>query len=414
MPKIKIRRRFPNPKDILQLLKFKPLVLNGRRRRLSGAHTIYDLRSIAKRRTPQAPFDYTDGSADMEISISRARKAFEGIEFQPSILKDVRDVDLSLEVLGKRVSMPLGIAPTGFTRMMHTEGEFAGATAAEEFGIPFALSTMGTRSIEEVAGVAPEGINWFQLYMWKDRDRSMALVERAKAAGFDALMLTVDVPVAGDRLRDKYNGMTIPPALTLKTITNALPRPEWWINFLTTDALKFASLDSWNGTVGELLDTMFDPTVDFEDLRWIKEQWGGKVIVKGVQNVSDAKKLASLGVDAIVLSNHGGRQLDRAPVPFYLLPEVRRELKNDLEVMIDTGIMHGADVIAAMAQGASFTLVGRAYLYGLMAGGREGVDRALTILQGQMLRTMKLLGVGSLAELEPSHVKLVYEQRRGA
>lgn len=381
---------------------------------MSGAHTIYDLRSIAKRRTPQAPFDYTDGSADMEISISRARKAFEGIEFQPSILKDVRDVDLSLEVLGKRVSMPLGIAPTGFTRMMHTEGEFAGATAAEEFGIPFALSTMGTRSIEEVAGVAPEGINWFQLYMWKDRDRSMALVERAKAAGFDALMLTVDVPVAGDRLRDKYNGMTIPPALTLKTITNALPRPEWWINFLTTDALKFASLDSWNGTVGELLDTMFDPTVDFEDLRWIKEQWGGKVIVKGVQNVSDAKKLASLGVDAIVLSNHGGRQLDRAPVPFYLLPEVRRELKNDLEVMIDTGIMHGADVIAAMAQGASFTLVGRAYLYGLMAGGREGVDRALTILQGQMLRTMKLLGVGSLAELEPSHVKLVYEQRRGA
>jgi L-lactate dehydrogenase (cytochrome) len=412
MSKIKIKRRFPNPKEILQLLKFKPLVLNGRKRRLSGAHTIYDLRSIAKRRTPQAPFDYTDGSADMEISISRARKAFEGIEFQPSILKDVRDVDLSLDVLGKRVSMPLGIAPTGFTRMMHTEGEFAGATAAEEFGIPFALSTMGTRSIEEVAGVAPEGINWFQLYMWKDRDRSMALVERAKAAGFDALMLTVDVPVAGDRLRDKYNGMTIPPALTLKTITNALPRPEWWINFLTTDALKFASLDSWNGTVGELLDTMFDPTVDFEDLQWIKEQWGGKVIVKGVQNVSDAKKLASLGVDAVVLSNHGGRQLDRAPVPFYLLPEVRRELKNDLEVMIDTGIMHGADVIAAMAQGASFTLVGRAYLYGLMAGGREGVDRALTILQGQMLRTMKLLGVRSLDELEPSHVKLVYEQRR--
>lgn len=412
MSKIKIRRRFPNPKDILQLLKFKPFVFDARKRRLSGAFTIYDLRSIAKKRTPQAPFDYTDGSADMEISISRARHAFEGIEFQPSILKDVQDVDLSLEVLGKRVSMPLGIAPTGFTRMMHTEGEFAGATAAEEFGIPFALSTMGTRSIEEVAGAAPEGINWFQLYMWKDRERSMALVERARAAGFDALMLTVDVPVAGDRLRDKYNGMTIPPALTLKTIANALPRPEWWINFLTTDSLKFASLDSWNGTVGELLDSMFDPTVDFEDLRWIKEQWGGKVIVKGVQNVSDAKRLASLGVDAIVLSNHGGRQLDRAPVPFYLLPEVRRELKSDLEIMIDTGIMHGADVIAAMAQGASFTLVGRAYLYGLMAGGREGVDRALSILQGQMVRTMKLLGVRSLAELEPSHVKLVYEQRR--
>jgi isopentenyl diphosphate isomerase/L-lactate dehydrogenase-like FMN-dependent dehydrogenase len=303
--------------------------------------------------------------------------------------------------------MPVGIAPTGFTRMMHTEGEIAGSTAAADAGIPFSLSTMGTRSIEEVAAAAPEGTNWFQLYMWKDRERSMALVERAKSAGFDALMLTVDVPVAGDRLRDKYNGMTIPPALTLKTITNALPRPEWWINFLTTDALKFASLDSWNGTVAELLDSMFDPTVDFEDLKWIKEQWGGKVIVKGIQNVEDAKKVAKLGADAIVLSNHGGRQLDRAPVPFQLLPEVKKQLKSDVEIMVDTGIMHGSDVIASVAQGASFTLIGRAYLYGLMAGGREGVDRALQILSGQMARTMKLLGVKSLKELQPEHVKIL-------
>jgi isopentenyl diphosphate isomerase/L-lactate dehydrogenase-like FMN-dependent dehydrogenase len=291
--------------------------------------------------------------------------------------------------------------------MMHTEGEIAGSTAAADAGIPFSLSTMGTRSIEEVAAAAPEGTNWFQLYMWKDRERSMALVERAKSAGFDALMLTVDVPVAGDRLRDKYNGMTIPPALTLKTITNALPRPEWWINFLTTDALKFASLDSWNGTVAELLDSMFDPTVDFEDLKWIKEQWGGKVIVKGIQNVEDAKKVAKLGADAIVLSNHGGRQLDRAPVPFQLLPEVKKQLKSDVEIMVDTGIMHGSDVIASVAQGASFTLIGRAYLYGLMAGGREGVDRALQILSGQMARTMKLLGVKSLKELQPEHVKIL-------
>jgi isopentenyl diphosphate isomerase/L-lactate dehydrogenase-like FMN-dependent dehydrogenase len=201
--------------------------------------------------------------------------------------------------------------------------------------------------------------------------------------------------------------MTIPPALTLKTITNALPRPEWWINFLTTDALKFASLDSWNGTVAELLDSMFDPTVDFEDLKWIKEQWGGKVIVKGIQNVEDAKKVAKLGADAIVLSNHGGRQLDRAPVPFQLLPEVKKQLKSDVEIMVDTGIMHGSDVIASVAQGASFTLIGRAYLYGLMAGGREGVDRALQILSGQMARTMKLLGVKSLKELQPEHVKIL-------
>lgn len=407
MGKLKIKRRFPNPKEMLQLLRFKPWVINGRERRLKGAYTIYDLRDIAKRRTPQAPFDYTDGSADQEISLARARQAFEDIEFQPRILRDVSEVDLTSQVLGKESSLPFGIAPTGFTRMMHTEGEIAGCTAAEASRIPYSLSTMGTRSIEEVALAAPGGRNWFQLYMWKDRERSMALVERAKAAGFEALMLTVDVPVAGDRLRDKYNGMTIPPALTLKTIANALPRPEWWINFLTTDALKFASLDSWNGTVAELLDTMFDPTVDFEDLKWIKEQWGGKVIVKGIQNLEDAKKVASLGADAIVLSNHGGRQLDRAPVPFHLLPEVVRELKADTEVMVDTGIMHGADIVASIAQGASFTLIGRAYLYGLMAGGREGVDKTIEILGGQIARTMKLLGVKSLQELEPGHVRIL-------
>jgi len=392
-------------------MRFRPIVLDGRKRRLSRAFTIYDLREIARRRTPQAPFDYTDGSADQEISIRRARQAFEDIEFQPNILRDVSEVSTSWDVLGKQVSMPFGIAPTGFTRMMHTEGEIAGATAAQAADIPFTLSTMGTRSIEEVAAAAPDGRNWFQLYMWKDRERSMELIDRAKQAGFDALMLTVDVPVAGDRLRDKYNGMTIPPTLSIKTITNAIPRPEWWWNFLTTDPLKFASLDTWDGTVAELLDFMFDPTIDFDDLKWIKKQWGGKVIVKGIQNVEDAKRVAKLGVDSIVLSNHGGRQLDRAPVPFHLLPEVKKQLKNDVEVMVDTGIMHGADIVASIAHGARFTLIGRAYLYGLMAGGREGVDRALEILRGQMLRTMKLLGVSSLEELTPEHVKILQRLR---
>lgn len=392
-------------------MRFRPIVLDGRKRRLSRAFTIYDLREIARRRTPQAPFDYTDGSADQEISIRRARQAFEDIEFQPNILRDVSEVSTSWDVLGKQVSMPFGIAPTGFTRMMHTEGEIAGATAAQAADIPFTLSTMGTRSIEEVAAAAPDGRNWFQLYMWKDRERSMELIDRAKQAGFDALMLTVDVPVAGDRLRDKYNGMTIPPTLSIKTITNAIPRPEWWWNFLTTDPLKFASLDTWDGTVAELLDFMFDPTIDFDDLKWIKEQWGGKVIVKGIQNVEDAKRVAKLGVDSIVLSNHGGRQLDRAPVPFHLLPEVKKQLKNDVEIMVDTGIMHGADIVASIAHGARFTLIGRAYLYGLMAGGREGVGRALEILRGQMLRTMKLLGVSSLEELTPEHVKILQRLR---
>jgi L-lactate dehydrogenase (cytochrome) len=263
---------------------------------------------------------------------------------------------------------------------------------------------MGTTSIEDVQAANPHGRNWFQLYMWKDRDRSMALVERAARAGFDTLIVTVDVPVAGARLRDKRNGMSIPPAITPGTVINALPRPAWWVNFLTTEPLAFASLDRWSGTVAELLDTMFDPTVTFEDLTWIKAQWPGKVIVKGVQNVDDARQLADLGMDAITLSNHGGRQLDRAPIPFHLLPQVVREVGNDLEVHLDTGIMSGADIVAAVAMGARFTLIGRAYLYGLMAGGEPGVDRAIEILAEQITRTMRLLGVNSLEDLTPAHV----------
>lgn len=403
----RIKRQFPNAKDLAQLMRFKAPVWDGRTRRLNEALTIYDLREIAKRRTPTAPFDYTDGSADQELSLARARQAFEDIEFQPRVLRDVSDVDLSSVVLGKTVAMPFGIAPTGFTRMMHTEGEIAGSQAAQAAGIPFSLSTMGTRSIEEVAAAAPNGRNWFQLYMWKDREKSMALVDRAAAAGFDTLLLTVDVPVAGARLRDKRNGMTIPPQLTLNTVIDALPRPEWWINFLTTDPLKFASLDSWNGTVGELLDQMFDPTVTFEDLAWIRSQWKGNLVVKGIQNVNDAVLAVKAGADAVVLSNHGGRQLDRAPVPFHLVPETVKQIGKHAEVHIDTGIMHGADIVASIAKGAKFGLVGRAYLYGLMAGGREGVDKTIEILGTQMTRTMKLLGARSLAELEPGHVKVL-------
>ena len=287
---------------------------------------------------------------------------------------------------------------------MQTEGEIAGAHAAARAGIPFSLSTLGTRSIEEVKAANPNGRNWFQLYMWKDRDRSMALVERAAAAGFDTLLVTVDVPVAGARLRDTRNGMSIPPALTLRTVIDTVPHPRWWFDLFTTEPLSFASLDRWPGTVAEYLDSMFDPTVTFEDLAWIKSQWPNKLVVKGIQTLEDAKSVVDLGVDGIVLSNHGGRQLDRAPVPFHLLPTVAREVGGDTEIVLDTGIMSGADIVAAIALGARFTLVGRAYLYGLMAGGEAGVDRAITILSDQVARTMRLLGVTSLAELTPRHV----------
>ena len=238
----------------------------------------------------------------------------------------------------------------------------------------------------------------------RQRDISYGLVERAAAAGFDTLMFTVDTPVAGARLRDKRNGFSIPPQITAGTVLDAIPRPWWWFDFLTTSKLEFASLKSTGGTVGELLDNAMDPTISDEDLKVIRSMWPGKIVIKGVQTVEDSKRLIDLGVDGVLLSNHGGRQLDRAPVPFRLLPEVVREVGKDATIMVDTGIMNGADVVAAVALGAKFGLVGRAYLYGLMAGGREGVDRMIEILSDEVIRTMKLLGVSSLDELEPRHV----------
>ncbi len=399
-----MKRQVPSPAQFRELLQFQRPALNPTTRRLARAHTIADLRAIAKRTTPKGPFDYTDGAAEAELSLARARQAFEDIEFRPAILRDVSDVDTSCTVTGGKSALPFGIAPTGFTRMMHTAGEAAGAAAAGAAGIPFSLSTVGTTTPEGVAEANPAGRNWFQLYMWADRDRSMDVLSRAANSGFDTLLLTVDVPVAGARLRDRYNGLTVPPTLTARTVLNAIPRVRWWFDFLTTEPLAFSTFDRWDGTVAELLDSMFDPTVGFDDLVWIKDQWPGHVVVKGVQTLDDARRCADLGVDGVLLSNHGGRQLDRAPVPFRLLPDVVREIGDEVEVMIDTGIMSGADIVAAIAVGAKFTLVGRAYLYGLMAGGRAGVDRAIEILRDEITRTMKLLGVRSLQELERAHV----------
>jgi L-lactate dehydrogenase (cytochrome) len=398
------QRQVPKPRDFADLLKFQKPTLDRTASRLARAQTIADLRAIAKRVTPKAPFDYTDGAAEGELSLARARQAFEDVELHPAILRDVSDVDTSVTVTGGPSALPFGIAPTGFTRMMHAAGEKAGAAAAGAAGIPFSLSTVGTATPEEVAAANPNGRNFFQLYMWKDRDRSMDVLDRAARAGFDTLFITVDVPVAGARLRDRYNGLTIPPTLTGRTVLNAIPRVRWWFDFLTTEPIGFSTFKEFDGTVAELLDSMFDPTVDYDDLVWLKDRWPGPVVVKGVQTLEDAKRCADLGVDGVLLSNHGGRQLDRAPIPFHLLPTVRQELPDDIEVWVDTGIMSGADIVAAMAQGASFTLIGRAYLYGLMAGGRRGVDRTIQILSDEIVRTMKLLGVGSIDELEPGHV----------
>ena len=408
-----VKRQFPRPRDLASLMRFKRPTLNAKKRRLDAALTIADLRTIAERRTPRAAFDYTDGAAEQELSLARARQAFEDVEFSPSILRGTAEVDTSSTILGGPSALPFAIAPTGFTRLMQTEGEIAGAGAAGAAGIPFTLSTLGTSSIEAVKAANPTGRNWFQLYVMRDREISYELVRRAAAAGFDTLHFTVDTPVAGARLRDKRNGFSIPPQLTAATILDAIPRPWWWWDFLTTPKLEFASLSSTGGTVGELLDAAMDPTISFADLDVIRGMWPGKLVVKGVQSVRDAARLADLGVDGILLSNHGGRQLDRAPIPFHLLPDVVRELRgpkggrarnSTVEIGVDTGIMSGADIVACIALGADFTLIGRAYLYGLMAGGRAGVDRTVAILRDQIVRTVKLLGVASLEELGPQHV----------
>ncbi|WP_243793183.1 alpha-hydroxy acid oxidase [Saccharopolyspora gloriosae] len=401
-----VRRQIPRWSELRPLLRVEPPKLNPTERRLSQAHTIADLRTIARRRTPRAVFDYTDGAAESETSLRRARRTFAGIEFHPSVLRDVSSVDTSRAILGEPSALPVSLAPTGFTRMMNHEGEPAVARVAERAGIPYGLSTMGTTSVEDLAAAAPGARKWFQLYVWRDRSASRELVRRAQEAGYEALMLTVDTAVAGARMRDVRNGLTIPPSLTLKTIADGALHPAWWINLLTTEPLQFASFNRWEGTVAELMNEMFDPSLSFADVEWLRDIWDGPLIIKGLQNAADASKVVELGADAVILSNHGGRQLDRAPTMLELLPRVRDAIGDRGEIMLDTGILSGADIVAAVARGADSCLVGRAYLYGLMAGGERGAQRAVDILRTEVERTMRLLGVKSLNELDDSYATL--------
>lgn len=400
-----VRRQLPNWKDLAPLLRLQP---PGWRLqdRLARAASIPDLRRLADRRAPRAVFDYVDGAAEQELSLRRARQGFRQVEFQPQVLRDVADVDTSRSILGHRCSQPFVLAPTGFTRMMHAEGEAAVARAAGDHDLTYALSTMGTTSIEALAQAAPSTRRWFQLYVWQDRARTDDLVARAAAAGYEALVLTVDTPIAGARLRDVHNGLTIPPALSWQTLIDGAVHPAWWFDLITTAPLEFASLRHFDGTVAELVDTMFDPSVTFDDLEWLCDRWDGPVVVKGIQTVSDAREAAARGAAAVVVSNHGGRQLDRAPTPLKRLPAVVEAVGDQVEVMLDGGIMSGADIVAAVANGATACLVGRAYLYGLMAGGQAGVDRALQILSEEVVRTMRLLGVASVDDLEPTMARL--------
>ncbi len=400
-----LKRQLPDVSELVSLMKFKAPSLDRRSARLAAAADIWDLRTIAKRRTPTAAFDYVDGAAGREITAQRARQVLDSVELRPRILHGTAHSDLSTSIAGGASKLPFGIAPTGFTRFMQSEGEIGGSRAAQKAGIPFSLSTMGTRSIEEVADAAPEGRNWFQLYLWKDREKSKALVQRAAAAGFDTLLVTVDTPVAGQRHRDTRNGMKIPPELTLKTIADASYRPEWWFNFLTTDSLKFASLSESSADLPTIINSMFDSSLDFDDLKWIRELWQGKLFVKGVLTTEDAAKAKAAGADGLVVSNHGGRQLDRAPIAFEALSEVRAEVGNDMEIILDSGIMSGADIVASLCAGADFVLIGRAYLYGLMAGGEQGVTRAIELLAKEVEVAMQLMGAASIADLDESSIR---------
>lgn len=387
------------------MLRPAPFVPNATERRLRRAAGIADLRTIARRRIPRAVFDYADGAADGELSLRRARAAFDRVEFQPTVLRDVSSVDLGRDMLGGRAALPFAFAPTGFTRMLHTEGERVVAQVAAGAGIPYTLSTMGTATIEEVAEAAPDARRWFQLYLWRDRGPAEDLVRRAAEAGYDTLMLTVDTPVGGARRRDVHNGLSVPPALSLRTVLDGAMHPNWWFDLLTTEPLRFASLASTDGTIADMINRVFDPALTMADVEWLRTVWPGKLMIKGVQSVRDARRVVDAGADAVLLSNHGGRQLDRAPVPIELVEPTVQELGGTAEVFVDTGITHGADVVAAVALGARGALVGRAYLYGLMAGGRRGVAKAVQILTGEITRTLQLLGVNGVDELRPHHVR---------
>jgi L-lactate dehydrogenase (cytochrome) len=398
-------RRLPRWSELRPLLAPRRPELDPTARRLARAASGGDLRAIARRRAPRAVFDYADGAADTETGLRRTREAFERVELIPRALRDVSAVDPSTTIFGRPAALPLAFAPTGFTRLFHHEGERAVARVAQRMGIPAGLSTVGTTTPEDVAAAAPDAAKWFQLYMWPDRDASAELIGRAQAAGFHVLALTVDVAVAGSRLRDVHNGLVFPPRPTLRTLGEMALHPAWWANVLTTEPLRFASLKSPPTTVARVAN-LFDAALTPDDVTWLRGLWRGPLVVKGILTADDARLAVDAGADGVVVSSHGSRQLDLSPTPLEVLPEVVAAVGDRAEVFLDSGILTGADVVAAVAMGARACLVARAYCYGLMAGGERGVQRAADLLQAEIVRTMALLGVSAVSDLTPDRVRL--------
>ena len=395
-----MRRRFP---ALSSLWRFVAPTFRGRPDPWTRVVTTEDLRRRARRRTPRSVFDYVEGAAERELSMRRSVDAFEHVVFRPHVLRDVATVEASTSILGGPASLPIVFGPTGFTRMMHAAGEPAVARSAARAGVPYVLSTLGTTSIERLAAEAPGADLWFQLYVSKDRGRVRELVARARDSGFRALVLTVDVPVAGARHRDTHNGLSVPPALTPRTLAGMIRKPRWLFDALTTEPLSFESLGAADDVMG-LIDRVFDPSVTVQDVGWLREEWPGPLVVKGVQRVDDALQVVDAGVDGVAVSNHGGRQLDRAPTPLELLPEIVDAVEGRAEIYLDGGVRSGADIAAAVALGASAAFVARPYLYALMAGGENGVDHLSALLRNDYVRTLRLLGVTRTAELTPDLV----------
>jgi L-lactate dehydrogenase (cytochrome) len=385
------------------VVQFQSISLDPVERRLRKAASIEDLRLIAKRRLPHGVFDYIDGGAEDERSLAANCLAFAGYEFRPRVLRDVSNLDTTTTIFGRQAAMPLIMAPTGFTRIAHSQGELAVARAAARAGIPWSLSTMGTRSIEEVAAVS-DGEKWFQIYTWKDRGLVEDLVARAKSSGYTTVWLTVDTAILGRRERDVRRGLTLPPKIGLSTIIDGAIHPAWTLDFLRNEPITFANVvglldedGSSAVSLSEHVARQFDQALSWDDIDWLRSIWDGPIVLKGIQTVADAKIAVGMGVEGLGLSNHGGRQLDDAPAPIDLVEPVRDAVGGDATIICDGGVRRGSDIVKALALGANAVSIGRPYFYGLAAAGERGVDHVLDFMRDGLERTMALTGCRSIA-----------------
>ena len=378
---------------------------------LARAFTIEDLRRLARRRLPRAVYDFVEGGAGDEQTVDRNRQAFGRLLFRPKVLVDVSKREQATVVFGDRIETPVLLSPTGMAGLCWPKGEIEAARAAHEAGTIYTLSTHSSCSIEEVAAGAP-GPLWFQLYVWQNRDLTRSFVERARAAGYRALLLTVDVPVISRRERDLRNGFTVPPRLTARNVLDTLRRVGWVRRVLLGPRLTLANLIGAPGahrtdivTLAGVANRQVDPSIAWGDLAWFRSLWSGPLLLKGVLTAADARRAADHGVDGLVVSNHGGRQLEGAPATVEALPEIVDAVGERMEVLLDGGVRRGADVVRALALGARAVMVGRPYLYGLAAGGAAGVRQAIDILAREVDHVLALIGVPRVGDLEPNLVR---------